>query len=374
MKVQFILNNSHPFGANQSLLTLMEYLHDKGVEVFVLLPSKSILIEEYDKLGIKYDIVPFFSTLFYLKLRVKYLVVPIFAILDFVLFPLLLYKVRRNNPDIIYSNTSAENLGVFIARLLNKKHIWHVREFMNLDFNAFFVFGKKCKAKFLNLSDQLVFVSEAVFKEIDIYNNLARKSTVVYNGFNFPKLNIEEKELPANPIFGLVGMFDEAKNQLGALDYFVKILNKYPEAKLYFYGGKTGAYRKKVEKEVKKLKIKDKVIFKGFVRDKNEIYNEIDILLMFSRAEGFGRVTVEAMGMGVPVIGYNNGGTKEIINHKNNGYLFEDLPSFKIAINELLGSKGNFNQIRIRAFKHVKEKYSKKQYAENILGIVNRLV
>ncbi|WP_291857675.1 glycosyltransferase family 4 protein [Marinilabilia sp.] len=374
MKVQFILNNSHPFGANQSLVTLIEYLHDNGDDVFVLMPSKSILTQEYDKIGIKYDVIPYYSTLFYVKFRFKYLIVPLFLLFDIFMFPYLLYKVRKNKPDIIYSNTSAENLGVFIAKLLKKKHVWHVREFMQLDFNAYFVLGKKIKTKFLNLSDRLFFVSEAVLKEVDPTSKLSVKSSVIYNGFKFEGSGYEDKVLPEKPVFGLVGMFDKAKNQLGAVHYFAEILKSYPDARLLFYGGKTGTYRNKVEKLVFKLGIEDKVAFNGFVKNKKEIYNSIDILLMFSKAEGFGRVTVEAMGMGIPVIGFDNGGTKEIIIDENNGYLFDNYSSFEKALNDLLGSCSNFNRIRINAIKYAMEKYSRQQYIENIMHNLQEIV
>lgn len=42
---------------------------------------------------------------------------------------------------------------------------------------------------------------------------------------------------------------------------------------------------------------------------------------MFQK-EAFGRVTVEAMGSGVPVIGANSGGTVELIKNKETGLLY----------------------------------------------------
>ena len=54
----------------------------------------------------------------------------------------------------------------------------------------------------------------------------------------------------------------------------------------------------------------------------HEIMQQADIVLMCSRNEAFGRVTVEAMLAGKPVIGTSSGGTGEIIEHESSGFLY----------------------------------------------------
>ena len=48
-----------------------------------------------------------------------------------------------------------------------------------------------------------------------------------------------------------------------------------------------------------------------------------DIFIMNSKAEGFGRVTVEAMLAGCLVLGRRTGGTLEIIDNAKNGILYD---------------------------------------------------
>ena len=61
----------------------------------------------------------------------------------------------------------------------------------------------------------------------------------------------------------------------------------------------------------------------GFVKNKTVIYQNTDCLVMASHNEGFGRVTAEAMANGVVVIGYDGGGTREVIKDKETGYLYQ---------------------------------------------------
>ena len=97
----------------------------------------------------------------------------------------------------------------------------------------------------------------------------------------------------------------------------------------------------------------------------------MDILLMFSYAEGFGRVTVEAMSFGVPVIGFNNAGTTEIIKDKRNGYLFNTKEEFIQCFEELISNNSIYNYIRKNAFYDSRKEFNKTLYTERIYKFTN---
>lgn len=69
--------------------------------------------------------------------------------------------------------------------------------------------------------------------------------------------------------------------------------------------------------------LKERVHFLGQVDNIRDIRKHIDIELVCSRAEAFGRVTAEAMLAGIPVIGSNTGGTPELINDGVDDFLYE---------------------------------------------------
>jgi glycosyltransferase involved in cell wall biosynthesis len=328
MKIFFISNYSQLYGANRSLLTLIEYFHENNNSVFVLLPSKGAMSEKLTEKGIKYYTIPYYSSFLYFKMELKYLSLPFLMFFNFFSYPFIFWKIKSFNPDLIYSNTSAENIGVFFAKLLNIKHISHIREFMNYDHGSFFILGKKLKRKFINLSDGVIFVSKSVKNEITKGRNFSSKNSVIYNGLPLPYLKIKSKSITKKISFGIVGALDPGKGQLKAVLYFKSILESYPNSKLNIFGDKKGNYKNKILKLIKKLEIENNVIFHGFVNNQNEIYNQLDVLLMFSRSEGFGRVTAEAMMRGVLVVGYDNAGTSELINNKVTGCLFNDFVSF----------------------------------------------
>ena len=78
-------------------------------------------------------------------------------------------------------------------------------------------------------------------------------------------------------------------------------------------------------KEVaKKKRITEQVSFLGFKKEVSEEYHGSDVVVMCSRDEGMGRVTVEAMSYGKPVIGFRSGATPELITDGVDGFLYEN--------------------------------------------------
>ena len=65
------------------------------------------------------------------------------------------------------------------------------------------------------------------------------------------------------------------------------------------------------------------VQFWGYRDDVTDILKQMDIGVIPSLNEAFGRVTVEYMMESMPVIGANSGGTPELVKDGETGYLYE---------------------------------------------------
>ena len=61
------------------------------------------------------------------------------------------------------------------------------------------------------------------------------------------------------------------------------------------------------------------------------LYSAADALVMPSRIESFGQTATEANACCTPVIGFNNSGLTDIINHKQNGWLAEAFKTNDLA-------------------------------------------
>ena len=84
-------------------------------------------------------------------------------------------------------------------------------------------------------------------------------------------------------------------------------------------------YVSKIKYLIRQHDIEKKVDFYGRLEKKAlfQMFEIADILVSPGRGEGYGRVLVEAMCFGLPVIGTNGGASKELIENGVNGFLFE---------------------------------------------------
>jgi glycosyltransferase involved in cell wall biosynthesis len=83
------------------------------------------------------------------------------------------------------------------------------------------------------------------------------------------------------------------------------------------------AYERQLHELARELDVTERVRFMGQREDVNEVLAASDLLLMASHGEPFGRVVVEAMAMGVPVVAERDGGPTEIIRHEVEGLLVD---------------------------------------------------
>lgn len=374
MRILFITNFYQLYGANRSLLSIIEYCKERGDEVCLLLPRKGDYSKELDRKRITNLVIPYFSQLLYYKKALPYLALPFLATFTLCLFPYVIYKVWRYKPDLIYSNTAAENLGILIAKILGIKHISHIREFMDLDHRCHFIFGNKARRFYINLSDGVIYVSNAVAKHVLQGCQIPENQRVIYNGVKISRDPFMLKELSSVLNFGIVGLLDESKGQHLAISYFENVLKDFPNSILHIWGDKEGKYKNTLIAMVEEKSLTPNVIFHGFEKNADVIYSDMHVLLMCSKAEGFGRVTVEAMSRGIPVIGFNSGGTAELVKDGYNGFLFQTKDEFIQCVRRLLTDEEAYNNICQQAYKDAHDNFTELIYTQKVYGFINTIM
>jgi glycosyltransferase involved in cell wall biosynthesis len=86
-----------------------------------------------------------------------------------------------------------------------------------------------------------------------------------------------------------------------------------------------------LRKMASELNVRDRVHFLGFQAEPHRLIQALDVLALTTTKETFGMVLVEAMRLGVPVIGSHAGGVPEIIDHNQTGLLFASQDASSLA-------------------------------------------
>lgn len=370
IKVLYISHESGEImGSTHSLINLLNSVKFQ-VHPIVVIPHKGKVFDFLQELGVQCYIVPFKLNIAPNKYRyLKYIPRKIVdACINYKALKVLKEIVTDENIQLIHTNTSVVTIGYILSRKIGIKHIWHLREFQDLDFNFTPFTGWKKLLQMIQKSDATISITKEIAKHF--YVNNRHTNYVIHDAVRSINdvCNIQYKE----KYILFLGHITPNKGAEVALNIFTGFRKQHPEYKLFYIGSVSDEYKNYLMSIATKNNVKNYISFLGYLNNVKEYLQKATALLMCSQNEAQGRVTVEAMFYGCPVLGFNSGGTKEIIHDGENGYLYSDIDE---AISKLsLIAKNDNNQIILNAIEFAKENFSEERYGHKILSIYNSLL
>ncbi len=371
-RVLFVAHSGKMSGANLSFYSIIEQLRNK-LDIYVLVNEEnSELTRALDKISVNHIYLKYswwvahkrenlFKQIYrYCADFFKYIQSP---------SDNKLRKIFVNyNFSAVYSNTSTVDIGYRIANVMEIPHVWHIREFGKEDFGFIPLVQQDSMRRAFENSDNLIVISNAL-KEKILQRNPKAKVIVVQNGFNIENLKFKNKRtVDCNNIKILVtGQVSKAKGQIQAVKAIRKINSETVKYHLYLAG--------EIDIEYSKQILGDKpcpewLHFLGKVNNLFEIRKNIDIELVCSRSEAFGRVTIEAMLHSIPVIGANTGATKDLLaNGRGVTYIYDDIEDLANKIEYLANNNQQYSEIVSKAFNYA-EKFSIEKCANLVYDIL----
>ena len=349
MKILYVHAKGEIGGSDISLLTILKNINRKQFSPNVIVGKKGPFFTDYKKYSDRCEEVEFTvlkspENLFDL-LRVLIGFLPsIFMIWN---------VIRKWDIDVVHVNTVVIPSAVIAGKLAGKPVIVHKREIITsnkfasgiLDFITY-IFANK-----------VIAISNGVKKSS--FKPLQNKTIVIYNGVNLSEIKISSdgnfrKHNKISKDTFLIGIFSRIepwKGQHIVIKSIHPILSKFNNVKLMIFGNhytkKGERYFEYLKSLVKDLELGNHVVFPGWIKNLNEVYSEFDLVVLPSiDPEPLGRVVIEAMAAGKPVLATNLGGSKECIVNNESGLLVKenDVSSMGNAILKILENKSLRNK------------------------------
>ncbi|MEW5692567.1 MAG: glycosyltransferase family 4 protein [Candidatus Hydrogenedentota bacterium] len=321
MRILQVQGNSGFGGSEISTYLLSKGLKERGIEVVVVIQPGGPVTEELRQIGIKtYEI----------DLLNKWNFGSTFKLIN---------VIKKDDVDIIHSHLRNADYHSYLSTIFHKKLplITTIHDFLFLDKNGCVdsgLYTRIYKRILENNFEFIVTISESIRKDsleklnikedklINIYNCI---DTTMFNKFSDQddktwkaKINWDENY----QYIGFIGRMTRQKGHLFYLKAFREVLKKHHRTKTVLIGD--GPLKKEIDSLINRDDLlKNNVITLGYQRNFYALYKIFDVVVIPSLWEAFGRVALESLICGTPVVASCTGGLKEIINDGQNGYLFK---------------------------------------------------
>jgi glycosyltransferase involved in cell wall biosynthesis len=384
---------THLGGAERSVLTILRGLNENpawGIAPWVLLPRKEgTLVEELIRFNIEYDVLEMPEYFFKISRAA-----PVSATMSGIqslpgmgmYLSQLKWMLEQKRPDLIHTNSIKTHLvSGLLSQNLKIPVLWHLRDILG---NGPTLWGLQALMK-LNKRVSPFYLVANSRATADSFK--MRPVDVVYNGFDpkeyFPKKNKifhELFNLPEQaPVVGIVGVLAKWKGQLEFIEMAERMIKAGTGVYFVIVGGEIydtdgdAGFGQKLWEEAKKRKILDRVFFTGFRKDIPDVINGLDVLVHAStRPEPFGRVVIEAMACGVPVVASNAGGVLELITHNKTGLLVEpgNVKEMSEAVTQILGDHAMAKKFTKAGLDDFHKRFTDKKSLEAMVAVYNKIL
>lgn len=237
--------------------------------------------------------------------------------------------LKRINPDVVLTNTLVSPWGAIAAALLKRPHVWMINEFGVADHGLKFFTPFSVVLEFIDsASDRIVTRSEAIRKELFPHLGSDRIRAIYIH------IDPHEKaasEGPAKAVFRkkdafrlvISGTIQKSKGQEEAVRAVIELVkHRGRQVELVLAGYAQAEFQAYLQEIIDSEGVSDCIHIVSFQEDVLAVVEAADAVLVCSRMEGFGRVTLEAMLMEKAIVATNTGGTPEMLCDGETGLLY----------------------------------------------------
>lgn len=316
MKVLLLTPSVRPLGARRSLVELVRHL-PPTVTPHVVCPSPEGIYLELKDLGVSVGLAPQGA---WRKFTGR-------ATALFRQLPALRSQIRHFRPGVIHANEFHIVPQAFFSAGKEVPISAHIR----LSITA-----RQFRNYHISKVRRLVTVSSAV-KDLLAGTGMEDRVRVIYNGVNVGSLGEEVAPLPQvahwrgnSPrplVAGLFGLVSSRKNQLVAAEAVARANALGGNVGILFAGDAHKSslpYGEELHRRLSRPDLRDCALWLPFQKDIAALYHSVDLNLLISSEEGFGRTIIEAGAAGRPSVGSRVGGIPELVREGETGWLVEE--------------------------------------------------
>lgn len=364
--ILFVSHSAELYGAERVLLLTIEGLNKEKFNSILVLPRSGPFGELAEKLRIETFYVP---SKWWITEKRNIWKQPFSWLWNLKSFVQMSRLIDEKKIDLVFSNSAVNFTGALAARRKNVPHVWSVHEILEGPSSVVcFLLGKRALFRLISaLSTRIIVNSDTTGLPFNKQNKL-RKINIGVRGNH--EHTVSENALrrrfgfdPEDFVIGVVGKIYPEKGQKEVIEALNMIVNNYPQVRLLVVGEvRNAGYQRKIQKYISANNLEKHVAMTGYRTEIYTILSMLNLLVVASTVESFGRVALEAMAVKTPVLAVRKGGISEVIFPGESGFLVESRDPKVLAqgICSVLESPEHVSRIIEKGYQEVQEKYSVK--------------
>ena len=369
LKVLYISNEDRAVGGSSvSLKAMLESLKGK-VDPVILFREDGPACEYFRKDGYRCEVIPFYRATFRATGWKRILRFIPHAIVRELVQARCVNKARRlfKDIDLVHSNSGTVDIGHYIAwNGLHVPHVWHIREYMDLGLHVKPFWGWKHWHKCLDEAFAVIAISRGLFNHLGLIDHICGICMPDAVCHSDDAILIKEKE---PYVVFLAGIVSDVKRPDDAIRIFAKA--GLPGHKLKIVGKLQEGMESRIKTIAKECGVEDKLELIPFTDNVKGLLSKAAALLVCTEYEGMGRVSVEAMFYGCPVIARNSGGSADVLEGGKYGQLYDNLDQASKMLRQTV-TDTPLEQLE-QAEQRAVNIYSIEKYGDKIMKLYNSL-
>lgn len=288
--------------------------------------------------------------------------------------PQLATAISGKAPDLLHANTNftSEYAGI-LSRWKHVPTVGHIRDIEPL--------GRMGRWT-VRQNTRLIAISDAVIQYL-LDEDVPKQQIVrVYDGVDLAQYQPSQSASAHDPgvVIGIIGQIGQRKGHIYLLEAVREIVKTCSNIKCWIVGKEpahsTEQYTEHLLHYVQQHHLEPCVQFWGFRTDIPDILAQLDILVVPSLQEPFGKIIIEAMAMKKPVIASNVGGIPEIMVDGQTGILVPpgNAEALRRALELLVTDQDRRQNMGIAGRKRVERTFSTEKNVSRTVQVYETLL
>ena len=373
-RILYVLNSPSTGGANRSLSVLLAGLDRARFSPRVVVPKPGPLLDRLQAMDVPVHILPLPSLA---RLQASFTGKIKAAVRNGRNVLRLARLIRRDRIGLVHTNTIFPLGGALAARLAGVPHVWHLREGMDAPMYNLRL-GRGASLRLMaSLSAALICISHYV-ESVSVLATARGKAVIIPNALeSLPEAIPRPLSEPLT--IGCVGLISQQKRTRVFVEAAALIAAARPESR-FVVAGRAGSGDENLLAEcrerVRELGIDDRFEWPGFVADPTHLYRRMHLLIHPAVHEGFGRVLIEAMSWGIPVVAVDSGASPELIQDGTTGRIVtaDDPRAIADAALGIVATQAGYARMGAAARAELDGRFGPGDHARDVIGVYDHVL